>query len=45
MQRGLCAMPDNGSWKCYAFESETHIKLVKSWLCLHLVYEQDKAAS
>ena len=25
--------------------SEMHIKLVKLWLCLLLVYEQDKAAS
>ena len=38
-------MLDNGSWRPHAFESESHIKLVKSQFFSLLVCEQDKAAS
>ena len=38
-------MLDNGSWRPHAFQSESHIKLVKSQFFSLLVCEQDKAAS
>ena len=44
--RGYClpkATPVNGECKPYVLKAR-HI-LVKFWLCLLLVYEQDKAAS